>query len=141
MCNSISFVCLLKKKKEVIPSFIKKTPPTNIRKIKMLSSFKFYLSHNCSRYKMLAWVRFPVRSNNTRSITMLIFEFGNWSINSNTEEFPGHLNVENCSFGPAVALGFEDRMDTSEPKWWAKMAKTIKIWQRNLHRPEAKASQ
>ena len=98
------------------------------------------MTDNCSRYTLSAGVRFPVDSNNARRILLLPSESGNRSIDSNTDEFPGHLKDEDRYFGWAMVLEFEDSEDKSEQKCWATMVKTTRIWQRNLQRTDAKAS-
>ena len=98
------------------------------------------MTDNCSRYTLSAGVRFPVDSNKARRILLLPSGSGNWSIDSNTDEFPDHLKDEDRYFGRAMVLEFEDSEDKSEPKCWATMVKTTRIWQRNLHRTDAKTS-
>ena len=98
------------------------------------------MTDNCSRYTLSAGVRFPVNSNNARRILLLPSDSGNRSIDSNTDEFRGHLKDEDCYFGRAMVLEFEDSKDKSEPKCWATTVKTTRIWQRNLHRTDAKTS-
>ena len=75
------------------------------------------------------------------SYYLLNLEIEVLSIDSNTEEFPGYVNDEDRSFGPAIMLEFEDKQGESEPKCRATMVKTTKILQRNLHHTDAKASQ